>query len=353
MMNKCKLCGAEMVEGEVTCPICGYENVALVDDFEEDEKHKKSRKAKKDRKKVSRRGRRKKPLIAILILVVLGVGSYFTYNTITSKMEEKKRVEKEEELKASAQKVINLIDSIEDQDENTLEDLLKDIQKEYHGLTKEQKEYVTNYDKYQEAYDKYIANDLDERIKDVEIDDVDDTRKLIEDLREEYNNMTDSQKQKVKYIDYLDTYEDAVNEKEQIELEEAEKLRKKQEAEAAEAQKAENLTKLIKTFPEFSGKWGDFGAHINSNQGMIETAIKNAINLSDYFQGAPNDLTMWADSFTWTYGDVYSAWAYVDFYGTLKNGEEGWLSGQIVVNNNGELVYTEIYTSEEFTQYYN
>lgn len=355
MMNKCKLCGAEMVEGEVTCPVCGYENVEVVEELEKDVKPtRKARKAKKEKQKVRKKRHSKKPLIIILVLVVLGTGSYFTYNSVVSNIEEKESIEKEEELKASSQRVINLIDSIEEQDAKTLEDLLKEIQKEYNALTKEQKEYVTNYDKYQEAYDTFVANELDERIRDVEITDVDVTRKLIEGLREEYEGMTDKQKHKVKYIDYLDAYENAVNEKEQIELEEAEKIRKKEEAEAAEAQKIDNLSKLIRTFPEFNGKWGDFGAHIDSNQGMIETAIKNAIDLSDYFQGAPNDLDMWVDPFTYTYGgDIYSAWTYVSFTGTMKNGNEGFLSGQIVVNTNGDLVFTEIFIYDDVAQYYN
>lgn len=33
----------------------------------------------------------------------------------------------------------------------------------------------------------------------------------------------------------------------------------------------------------YEGTWGDFGAHVNEYQGMVESAIKNSISLSDYF----------------------------------------------------------------------
>lgn len=33
----------------------------------------------------------------------------------------------------------------------------------------------------------------------------------------------------------------------------------------------------------YEGTWGDFGSHVNEYQGMVESAIKNSISLSDYF----------------------------------------------------------------------
>lgn len=33
----------------------------------------------------------------------------------------------------------------------------------------------------------------------------------------------------------------------------------------------------------YEGTWGDFGAHVNEYQGMVESAIKSSISLSDYF----------------------------------------------------------------------
>lgn len=38
----------------------------------------------------------------------------------------------------------------------------------------------------------------------------------------------------------------------------------------------------------FEGTWGDFGSHVNQYQGMVETAIKNSISLSDYFGDVNN-----------------------------------------------------------------
>ena len=36
----------------------------------------------------------------------------------------------------------------------------------------------------------------------------------------------------------------------------------------------------------YEGTWGDFGAHVNEYQGMVESTIKNSISLSEYFSDA-------------------------------------------------------------------
>lgn len=324
MKNICKLCGTEF-EG-TTCPVCGTETEIVG--------MKSNREIKKKRSK--------KPLVLSLGLILLAAG-VLGYRHIPLHMEENSQVDSENEIKESVQRVINLIDSIEEQDDNTLDDLLKQIQSEYNALTKEDKSYVSNYDDYKDAYDKNIAKEFDEKVLSVVITTYSETVGIVNSLRVEYNDMTENQKQGVKNLEYLDTYEARLDE---LKAEEAEELAEA-EAKKAEAEKIASLWEVVNNFREFNGKWGDFGAHINSYQGEIESAIKASIDLSDYFQGAPNDLTMWASSFTYTYGgDISSAWTYVTFEGILTTGEEGWLSGEIVVQN-GEFVYTGIWTSQD------
>ena len=47
---------------------------------------------------------------------------------------------------------------------------------------------------------------------------------------------------------------------------------------------------LYNNAPIYEGTWGNFGAHVDYYQGVIEQAIKNTMTMSDYFAGDPNDV---------------------------------------------------------------
>ena len=75
-----------------------------------------------------------------------------------------------------------------------------------------------------------------------------------------------------------------------VQTKKAEEEEKKAKEQEAQAQK----TKVLETFENlksYDGVWGDFGAHVNQYQGMVESAIKNSISLSDYF-GDVNNVSM-------------------------------------------------------------
>lgn len=334
MKNICKLCGTHLDGTEDVCPLCG---TPLDDDVSLEPEIQPSVTSKKRRRKLV-------PILIVIIAIIIG-GSlgHLGYNYISEQEAKKEEAAEEQALKDAAQTVVNLIDSIEDQDDSTIDELLREIQLAYNSLSKEEKSYVSNYSVYKDAYDKNVAKKFDQKVVSVSITTYEETSKLINSLKEEYNNMTESQHNYVTSLHHIDTYQERL---EEVKEEEAEQSQR--EAQAQEEQKAiDGLWDLVRNFKEFNGKWGDFGAHINSYQGQIESAIKASINLSDYFQGAPNDLKMRADSFTYTYGgEIESAWTYISFEGTLRSGEAGWLSGQIVIEG-GKVIFTEVFTSEE------
>ena len=52
--------------------------------------------------------------------------------------------------------------------------------------------------------------------------------------------------------------------------------------ESSETQQNEIL-EMFDNLIFYEGTWGDFGSHVNEYQGLVESAIKNSISLSDYF----------------------------------------------------------------------
>ena len=65
-----------------------------------------------------------------------------------------------------------------------------------------------------------------------------------------------------------------------------------QEARAQSEQNNSNkIVEMFANFQEYDGLWGDFGSHVNSYQGMVESAIKASISLSSYFDN-PNEVYM-------------------------------------------------------------
>ena len=67
--------------------------------------------------------------------------------------------------------------------------------------------------------------------------------------------------------------------------------------EEAKAQSEQNgdseIVDMFDNLQEYEGVWGDFGSHVNKYQGMVESAIKTSISLSDYFGGDVNEVYMY------------------------------------------------------------
>ena len=57
-------------------------------------------------------------------------------------------------------------------------------------------------------------------------------------------------------------------------------------------EKRNEIEELFSTPRDYIGLWGDFGGHVDKYQGMIETAIKSAGSLSNYFGGDVNEVYM-------------------------------------------------------------
>lgn len=228
-------------------------------------------------------------IVGIVVLIV--VGGFIIYPKVTQYMQQKENQEK-------AERVIELIDSV-NSDEISLETEteLNAVKVEYDSLTEEQKKLVDNYGELETAYDALY--DLKEKQENQEkaqnvIDAIngidasglmgDDTS--VQSIREEYNNLTDAQKELVTNLDKLEEYEEIVQQKR------AEKAEKEAQAQA-EKESRNEINEMFETLLEFEGVWGDFGSHVNKYEGLIESAIKSSISLSDYFGGDVNEVYMY------------------------------------------------------------
>lgn len=284
--NICSVCGAVLESNDTVCPVCNapidnVEIVELVSDQLQDDIEPNNAETSSQRKK---NATNKKRYLVILILFCLligtGIAGYFViYPQITENIEDA-------ENQKEAEKVVNLIDSLKDKEITAdMEDELDLIRLSYNSLTKEQKKLVTNYDKF---------------------------KKALESLEKEKEKL----------------------EKEQEQLE-----KQKAEQELLDKQKHE-IKRLIYNFPEFYGKWGDFGIHVNKYQGLIESAIKSKISLSNYFSGSPNNVNMYASSFQWDGENIDTATCSILFDGVLLGtGEYGTLAGTVSVNYDGTLEF--------------
>lgn len=231
------------------------------------------------------KGKYRKPLVALIVVIIIGILGYFViYPKAVDYLNDK-------ENKRAAQRVINLIDSLEEKDINDeTEDDLDKIKLEYHALNKEQKKLVSNYGKLEKAYMK-VEEAKNKRVVEAlmaEIDKIDSNNLTVTDtsvkaLREKYDNLSDEQKKLVTNKDKLAKYEKAIQNKKteeeaNIAEEEAEKAQVQQEQE----QQSEIL-EMFNNLTSYDGLWNTFGSQTNQYQGMVESAINNAVSISDYF----------------------------------------------------------------------
>ena len=264
-MKYCEECGAKLQDNESFCSECGAkcsENL-IADDKGEVESNNGGKKRKKTLAVV----------IAVALVAIIGVLGYFViYPKVMDYLQDK------EDQKA-AQKVINLIDSLDEK--KITADSEKDldhIKTEYDALSKDQKKLVSNYDDLKGAYrrleevqDQKAADSIVTAIDEIDKDSLTAGDISVQAVRDKYNELSEAQKKLVTNINTLEEYEQLVQ-------------TKKAEEEAKKA-------KVLETFENlkfYEGVWGDFGAHVNQYQGMVESAIKNSISLSNYFGDVNN-----------------------------------------------------------------
>lgn len=220
-------------------------------------------------------------IIAVCILCAACIGYFVIYPQVTAHIEQQKNEE-------VAEKVENLIKSVTGK-ELTLdsEKELEDAQKEYDSLTEEQKNYVSNYKKLEEMRAKLDSLKKVQKVID-QINAINGNKLTAEDksvqtVRNAYNQLSEEEKKQVTNEKNLSKYEKIVKKK----------LKAKKEAEARarakareKAEKQKLVAATLSNLQEFEGWWGEFGAHVNKYQGMIEAAVKAKIKVGDYFDDA-------------------------------------------------------------------
>lgn len=287
MSKYCKQCGTQLDDDELFCTACGakYEENESFSNADE-VKNKKLEKPNKSKKKAVILG-----VIAICIIAIGALGYFVIYPQVTQYIQEQENQEK-------AERVINLINSVTS-GEITL-DSEKDLDSaktEYNSLTDEQKSLVDNYNKLEEAYaaldglkieqeNQEKAQSVIDAIESVDSASLTDSDTSVQTIRDQYDSLTDDQKKLVTNADKLTEYENIVQQKKEQKAEE--------EARAQSEQNNSNkIVEMFANFQEYDGLWGDFGSHVNSYQGMVESAIKSSISLSDYFGGDVNGVYMY------------------------------------------------------------
>lgn len=334
MSKYCEKCGCQLDDDELFCTACGakYEGNESIPN-EAEVKNKKSEKPNKSKKKAVILG-----VIAICIIAIGTLGYFVIYPQVTQYIQEQENQEK-------AERVINLINSVTS-GEITL-DSEKDLDStktEYNSLTDEQKSLVDNYDKLEEAYatldglkieqeNQEKAQSVIDAIEAVDSASLTDSDTSVQSIREQYDSLTDDQKKLVTNADKLTEYENIVQQKKEQKAEE--------EAQAeAENSSRNEINELVNHLTVYEGLWGDFGAHVNKYQGMIESTIKSSISLSGYFGGDVNEVYMYlyfqGDAADWTY--------FIRFEGVSPSGVGQYrtLECAIVPNDSGtQLQFVE------------
>lgn len=280
-MKLCKNCNTQLNDDELFCPNCGtkYEETREVS-FSDESQESQEAKTSNAKKKIILFS-----VISLLIIAIASVGYFVIYPQVTQYMQQQKNED-------AAKKAMELIDSASG-DEITLdsEKALEHAKAEYDSLTDDQKALVKNYDKLEKAYttldqlkieqeNQEKAQSVIDAINAVDLNSLTDSDTSIQAIRDQYNSLTDEQKSLVTNADKLTEYEGIVQQK----------IAEAQQAQATR-NKSNELMELYNNFQSFEGLWGDFGAHVNKYQGMVKSAIKASISLSNYFDN-PNEVYM-------------------------------------------------------------
>ena len=254
---------------------------------------------------------------ALLLIVIVILSIFFIKNAIINSNNKK-----------AAGMVIAHIEQI-DNSPVTIEDenLIMSVKTEYDLLTDKQKGLVTNFPVLEKALndlqslkDKKVSDELVSEIKRINKSTLTADNTSVAALLERYDSLTDSQKALVTNYDLLLDYKDIVDQK------------------IAELEKKNAGIELAENFEGYEGKWGKFGAHVNSYQGMIEAALHDDVNYKKYFSTAVNSLDFRVSRFeknTTVFGIGIS---YFSFKGIDKDyGYETTLYGEIIIKEDGSL----------------
>ncbi|MBQ4562311.1 MAG: hypothetical protein IJA55_08310 [Clostridia bacterium] len=246
-------------------------------------------------------------------------------------------VEKEKKANQdAADEVIRLIETLKEKTVTVdSENEITLIKMKYDALTRTQKDLVTNYsdlvtatNALDTAKDQKAADEVIRAIDSVDSYSLgtDDTQ--INMLFSQYEALTEEQKALVTNYDKLLGYQNTIK--------------------ANESRQAtvNNGVNLANNFPGYTGKWGNFGAHINGYQGMIEAVVKRDANLRGHFKCNPNPnyLDMYVSRFTRDTGGFGIGRCTITFTGYDK--DEGYIAtlyGEIVIKSDGTLYFSKTY----------
>lgn len=210
------------------------------------------------------------------------------------------------------------------------ENIIMTIKTEYDLLTDKQKALVTNYillEKYlcdlQNLKDKQISEELIDQINRINKNTLTADNTSVYALIDKYDSLTPSQKSLVNNYDLLIEYKNIVDKK------------------IAELEQKNKGIELAQKFEAYDGKWGNFGAHINEYQGMIEAALHNDVNYKKYFSTPANSLKFHISRFIRDETVFGIGVCYYTFNGTDKEyNYEGTLHGEIIIKEDGSLYAT-------------
>lgn len=226
-------------------------------------------------------------LIICLCLIGIGGGSYFIiYPKVVNHMEQKKNEEK-------AEKVINLINSTtKDQISLDSEKNLDTAKKEYDSLSGKQKKLVKNYKKLTKAYKSLTelknAQQIIDALDAVDKNSLSADDTSVQDIRNNYDKLTDAEKKLVTNSDKLTEYEkiiqDKQNEKQAQENAKAQSEQKTQtQTQSSPAPEDELLSLVGKDEP-----WYDFGV---DDENQYEKHMRNVI--SPYVNKLMDNYSFW------------------------------------------------------------
>ncbi len=258
--------------------------------------------------------------LALVIAVMTLISAFLVKNVLVKSRNEK-----------AAKSVITQIDDFS-KDGITIDDeaAIISAKANYDNLNNKQKSLVTNASVLEEAVttlqglkDKKLADELI-----AEINKIDKTALTHEDttvnaLIKKYDGLSDSQKALVTNYQFLLDCKDIVDQKI-----EAKRIRDEGIA-------------LAENFEGFKGKWGDFGAHVNSYQGMIEEVIREDIDYKKIFSANVNSLEFNISRFEKNTTVFGMGICYFSF--TSKSEEYGFstvLYGEIIIKEDGTLYAT-------------
>ena len=274
-MKYCRECGAELEEGKKYCPQCGTKCEEEVEETlvqEAEETPVQEVEAVPEKKK-----NKKLPIIIGVVAIVVILAGIFG-------VQQYSKVQQDNKNKEAAQRVENLIDSIDEA--NLTADsrkMLDNIQTEYDALSKTQQKLVKNYDELGKAYkilddqaNQDAASALVAAIDAIDPAALTSTDTSVADLRKQYEALTDEQKALVGNASKLDEFDQVILGKAAEETANAQALQAKKDA----------VNNTFANLMYFEGFWGDFGAANNAYQGQIESAIKAQMSMTGFFGDA-------------------------------------------------------------------